>query len=400
MTNSRLGEAPAATTTLSSTYHSSGQSQVAQRDLERIDEEQFPGEFAADALLHRREVRRAVEAEEPLCALCLSSLQSELGITNCKICSKEFPDQCYYCMDCDLKVCASCFLITDADTFDRNEKTHVDGETKCLGLLDTALLLAACNGSEEVVRFLIKDGVNNIDVCNRDGETPLLLALANGHKELVLLLVEEGADVFAGVADVVADESDQTVLHMAARMGLESLALMLVAKGSRINAMDETDQTPLHVAARMGQTDLAQVLVEKGANIDATDDIFQTPLHEAAQRGQERLALMLVEKGASVNAADEIGLTPLHMAARLGQTGLALGLVEKGANIDATDDIFQTPLHEAAEMGQERVVQMLVEKGASINATDVFGRTPFDLAAQIKNATAGVFLLHAAMCLK
>ena len=173
MTNSRLVGARVPTATHSLVYYSSERSRVAQSDLERIDEEHQRSvrELAPGSLAHRLnkiEALRTAVAKEPMCILCLRSLQSEPGIANCAICRKDVPDQFYYSVVCNLQVCASCCLKPDADTFVRScQLTNLEG---------LVLLLAACNGSEEAVRFLIHDGVKNINVRNTQGETPLLLA--------------------------------------------------------------------------------------------------------------------------------------------------------------------------------------------------------------------------------
>jgi ankyrin repeat protein len=73
----------------------------------------------------------------------------------------------------------------------------------CLVLISTAvyagekedqLLAAAKNGKVEIVRQLIKEGVD-INAKDKDGDTALIYACDQGHAEIVKLLIEAKADV-------------------------------------------------------------------------------------------------------------------------------------------------------------------------------------------------------------
>nr|POF17347.1 protein hos4 [Quercus suber] len=75
------------------------------------------------------------------------------------------------------------------------------------------LQIAALNGNDEVVKYLIDEGCQ-IDCANVDKDTPLIDAAENGHLEVVKILLESGVDPLRQnlkgqqALDVVTDETD------------------------------------------------------------------------------------------------------------------------------------------------------------------------------------------------
>ncbi len=59
---------------------------------------------------------------------------------------------------------------------------------------DFPLFIAAQNGCNVIVEYLIEHGAN-INKADDSGRTPLCIAVLNGHKEIVEYLVERGADI-------------------------------------------------------------------------------------------------------------------------------------------------------------------------------------------------------------
>jgi ankyrin repeat protein len=58
--------------------------------------------------------------------------------------------------------------------------------------IDDALHAAVGFGHVDMVRWLLENGVHNVNAPNYDKKTPLSLALANGHTEIAGLLREHG----------------------------------------------------------------------------------------------------------------------------------------------------------------------------------------------------------------
>ena len=114
-----------------------------------------------------------------------------------------------------------------------------------------------------------------------------------------------------------------TPLHLAARVGREDLAEVLLAAGADVEARNKIDERPLHVAATYGRPTVAKLLLARGADVSARVRGRKTPLHAAAcglgtlSDIDERIevAKLLLAAGADVNAREPgNGFTPLRCA--------------------------------------------------------------------------------------
>lgn len=212
-----------------------------------------------------------------------------------------------------------------------------------------------------------------------------------------------------------------TGLHLAAHFGLSNTAIILLKRGSCLNAQNDRGWTPLWMAARAGQDAVVKLLlaennidcdatdatlkesplsgaalyghagvvelflVNSNANPNSTDYQRRTPLAFAAVNGhRDVVKLMLTKKGIQADLKDRHGRTPLWLAARTGHrevVELLLGI--NGVDLDSPDDSYQTPLSAAAARGYEDVVKLLITSGrVNLNAKDNNGRTPLFLASE------------------
>ena len=100
-------------------------------------------------------------------------------------------------------------------------------------------------------------------------------ALNDGNKEQALRLIKAGADVR------VKNDSDTTLLHLAATYNQWEVATLLLQKGADVNARDDRGKTPLHQVGLFGYHNTARVLLENGADVNAKDNDGKTPLDKA-----------------------------------------------------------------------------------------------------------------------
>ena len=228
---------------------------------------------------------------------------------------------------------------------------------------DAALFCAAMNPSPEVMRFLLKTGLD-VNARNPRLTTPFFRAASfNTNPEVLRLLIEAGAEV-----DIRDDDGD----------------------------------TPLHQAA-FGNNDgprIVAFLLELGMDPDARNNFGETPLATACRylmppEKASRIVQSLIEAGADVDARTNVnaegtgGATPLLLATcGFGQDlGSVRLLIESGADVNAraTGNIFkldkgQTAIFPSIISQNQKLLPLLIELGADVNLQDDEGLTPLDVA--------------------
>jgi glutaminase len=170
----------------------------------------------------------------------------------------------------------------------------------------TPLHLAAAEGREEVVGFLLEHGV---DASPRDrwGRTPLDEATVSGHAEVVEILEARGATRGGPSIPVVPSEApapagapaqDAGVIELiwAASLGDLQAVRRRVARGVDLDGVDYDRRTALHLAASEGHLAVSAFLLDHGAAPEPRDRLGGTPLHDAIRHGHEPVALLLRER--------------------------------------------------------------------------------------------------------
>ena len=112
---------------------------------------------------------------------------------------------------------------------------------------NTALFLAASNGSANGVQALIESGVEVRD--SGEGERAFIVSVDRGHKRVVSVFVTAGLS-----ANLVVD--GKTLLMIAADRGHAGTAEALLQGNADINAKDQNGENSLMMAAtsRDGET--------------------------------------------------------------------------------------------------------------------------------------------------
>lgn len=260
-----------------------------------------------------------------------------------------------------------------------------------------------------------------------EGLKPLQRAAEDGELEVVRLLLDLGACV----DENNANGSGQTALMVAARMGHQDVAELLVKAGADVDAVDRYGRTPLDLSSTEGFT---RLLRDHGATLTAGSDTENTdalvveitaidfpteeddmidsggldsttdmdgdlvtemiesrpsrtlsPLLQATYAGDLARVRLLLTKGIDLEQGDKDNRTPLYFAAFLGNMEIVQELLASGANIEAATTIGRTPLHVAVNQGHTEIVQALLASGAKIDARKTSGETPLYSAASNGN---------------
>ncbi|KAJ5108060.1 hypothetical protein N7456_004735 [Penicillium angulare] len=263
---------------------------------------------------------------------------------------------------------------------------------------ETALEAASSRGFAKVVKLLIEYG-DNVNRLGWDGVAPLMQASFFGHDEVVELLLEKHAQ------SNIVDENGHSALSYAAVMGHYQVVKLLLKHGATVDlafkaanrsskhtapvrygkstrllsksnmvpSANGAGRAPLSWTAEGGHIGVVELLLTNGAHIDLIDYNGGTALLWAISGGHEAVVKLLLAKGADINSTDKSGRAPLSWAASRGHESIVRLLLEKGSDIDARDMEGLTPLWWAAKEGQENITWMLIDLGANTEINSGLG---------------------------
>lgn len=151
----------------------------------------------------------------------------------------------------------------------------------------TALLIAAREGSLKVARFLLNQRSVKIEARNNNGESPLMMAALKGHLDLARELIERKAEV---------NKPGWTPLHYACSNSepeSKAMVALLLEHHAYIDAESPNRTTPLMMAARYGHPDAVQLLLEEGADPSLRNEKGLTAVDFARSAGRNDLANLI-----------------------------------------------------------------------------------------------------------
>ncbi|CAI7653375.1 unnamed protein product [Penicillium crustosum] len=259
----------------------------------------------------------------------------------------------------------------------------------------SALHLAAFNGHEQEVQFILIVDENDVNTPDDTNTYPVMWASLNGHDKIVQMLLERGADVNAqggeygnalqaaclrGYDKIVqmllergADVSAQggeygNALQAACAEGHDRIAQMLLERGTDVNAQGRYDGNALRAACSKGNGKIVQMLLERGADVNAQGRYDGNALRAACARGYDKIVQMLLERGADINAQGGEYGDALQAACAKGHDRIAQMLLERGTDVSAQGGEYGNALQAACAKGHDRIAQMLLERGTDVNA--------------------------------
>ncbi len=234
--------------------------------------------------------------------------------------------------------------------------------------------IAAAENFMPAVQLFVKNGVN----INQKDERPLSKASESGNLEIVQYLLQTGKNSQETLNDALWALCD-------ARPKPDTLkiAQLLLDSGAQVNSQAGFyNTTPLHGAAQNGSLELVKLLVSKGAKVNAVDKEFSMPLAKAVQADNLEIAKFLLEHGAdkTINHSDTEFQTAIFKAR---SAKMAQLLIANGANVSDRDKKGHSVLlHAVANHLDFDLLKVLLQNGADINAQDKSGTTALLWAAR------------------
>ncbi|KAM9355175.1 kinase D-interacting substrate of 220 kDa B [Pholidichthys leucotaenia] len=221
------------------------------------------------------------------------------------------------------------------------------------------------------------DRFKEVDGRSDNGQTPLMLAAEQGSLEIVQELIRRGANVNLDDVDC------WSALISAAKEGHVEVVRELLENSAYIEHRDMGGWTALMWAAYKGRVEVTQLLLDNGANANTMGQQYSVyPIIWAAGRGHAKIVKLLLEHGAKVNCSDKYGTTPLIWASRKGHYDCVMHLLENGADVDQEGANSMTALIVGVRGGYTNVVKELLKRNPNVNMTDKDGNTALTIAAK------------------
>lgn len=232
-----------------------------------------------------------------------------------------------------------------------------------------ALCDAAMRGDLDTVKAALALGAS-LEAKGYADFTALALAARDGHEHVVRYLLDHGAQVTSD-AILVANMSSQSTPRI---LGLMQLAQLRQVKPSTGGLSASNAQ--LLQAAYSGDLPALQAALQAGANPGASDGQDNAALRWASRWGHRDCVTALLDAGAGVNQASYTGWTALMEAVLAGHEDLVALLVERGADVNARTFAHASVLYFARDVVQymedvaaaERIVALLEAHGAEYAA--------------------------------
>lgn len=214
---------------------------------------------------------------------------------------------------------------------------------------------------EELMRFTLKDS----DV---DGAARFFTAVRTGKAVTVQAILRAGVQVDMLIPSRLKmqfGEEQKTALMIAAEMGHQHVAKLLLKHNADPNIANSLNQTALDYAVQKNQLSVVELLLQAGADPNHPKRKKHFLLLDAVSPGVDwRIVKLLIIHGAEVNAKATAGLTALHVVACNGNTKVARLLLDEGADVNAMHVHYRGPLACAIQHHQAEMVDFLLERGA------------------------------------
>ncbi|KAI9143598.1 ankyrin repeat-containing domain protein [Paraphysoderma sedebokerense] len=183
-----------------------------------------------------------------------------------------------------------------------------------------AFLYAVANGRLEIVKLLIKSGID-VNMKNQYGWTALMLASYYNHLNIVKLLLEHPA-----IAVDMANEFGFTALMFAVQQQNTQIATALLAAGCNVNLRQgRGSMDALMISCHQRHQQLVHLLLQHGAECNAQCKLNGwTPLmYAAVKRGGADVVKMLIKHGADLQLRNWNGKTAEDVAIEVGNAEVA-----------------------------------------------------------------------------
>ena len=240
----------------------------------------------------------------------------------------------------------------------------------------TALMIACCNDSTEMVKLLLESGKADPNIQNGRKYTALMYACRNNT--ICQLLINNRADVDK------LNIFTETALFWASYVGNTKAVktLLPLVSPDIIVIQSHSGYTPLHIASQEGHIGVVEQLLKAKADPNIPSINRETPIYVASYNGHSQIVQRFLQEQVDPNIADDVGITPLYIASQEGKLDIVEQLLQAKADPNIPANNGETPLCAASYSGHLLIVQRLLQEQVDPNIADDEGITPLYIASQ------------------
>jgi len=254
-----------------------------------------------------------------------------------------------------------------------NEKYELEGNTPLIG--------ASYKGLISIVKKLVNNGAK-VDAKSKSGFHAAQAAAREGHLDILKFLIQEEPQV----VDLKGSYGTTPLIEVAFHGHLNIVKFLLSHQEVDIDSQDNYGGSSLMAASLYNHTEVVEFLVQEGANIELKNKRGSHAAYFAAQKGNVKVLKFLVQNAPDVvDMKGSNGRTPLGIAAEKGHLNVVKYLLaQPNVDIDSQDNFGFTPLYLATMNNHEKIVQILLQKGADKSIKNDRGGTALGLAEHNK----------------
>ena len=236
----------------------------------------------------------------------------------------------------------------------------------------------------EDAREILETDLDTLHRKDIAGLCALVLAAINGSADVMDVLVQYGANTEH------TDEEGNTAFVLAGQQGAIRMCKTLDQGGANVNAQNNVKKCALHYAVLANNARYVDFLFDKcnGVNPSLKDVFGMTPLLMATETGKLEIVQLLLKHGASPNETNSSGMTCLMLSSINDHVGVAEVLIDHGANVNSLDNRGESVLMFAAQRGQTDMLRILLAAGADQSIRTKQGETALDLAILLRRKRA------------
>lgn len=240
---------------------------------------------------------------------------------------------------------------------------------------------AVKNKNIEIIKYLIKSGVN-INGVNQNGATALMeAAKSGGDFKIFKYLLKKGARL------EITDNNGDNAIHYLYRDGYDIKNFPLDKVSSKYDVKNKKGETPLLllIKNRLFKENFKMSKIKKlykiGFDIHTADNKGNNLIFYAISQNNFELFKYLIDKKVNINKVNSEGISILMHATDKAVEEYAIYLLKKGALIDGLFKNKDSLLIRAIKNKKTELAKLLVNKGANLDYKNLANRTALMYAA-------------------